>query len=810
MSAKPIPLRGPQIQHDGLLTIAVGKSRKDTHWKNQQLLWSTLLQQLADFHVTGETLAEYRAMPKSRQDDVKDVGGFVGGELAGGRRKATAVKNRHIITLDADTVKGDLWSSIEILFDFACAVYSTHSHTPDRPRLRIVIPLSRPVTVEEYQAVARRLAGDLGIDQFDPTTFEAHRLMYWPSCPVDVEPVFHFQDLPWLDPDTVLARYPNWRDPSYWPEPQKAVTQRQKAAERQEDPHKKPGIVGAFCRTYSIEEAIEAFLSDIYEPAGQPGRYTYVPGTTTGGLVVYDDGKFAYSHHGTDPISGKLVNAFDLVRLHKFGHLDDEATPGTPTVRLPSYSAMCDFAAEDGQVKETLGREREEQAKADFGVGVDQDDVDTSWMGMLEYTRQGAIKATRDNILIILENDPRLKGKIALNEFTGRPAVRGDLPWREASDNLNWQDRDDAALRHYLERLYNINSVTKTHDALESLLTRHRFHPVREYLRGLTWDEIPRVETLLIDLLGADDTPYVRAVTRKAFAAAVARIMQPGCKYDHVLVLVGPQGIGKSLLLKRLGRDWFSDSLTTMNGREAYEQLQGVWIMEISELAATRKAEVETIKHFISKQEDIYRVAYGRQVSVFPRQCVFFGTTNTRNFLRDATGNRRFWPVECRAPRPSPRLLELSDDEIDQIWAEAVAIYDAGETLYLTGDLADAAVTVQEEHREESERAGAIRAFLDLPLPGDWDQRGIVERREYIHGGDFGGEPEGTFLRDKVCVMEIWVELFNGDPKALTRAQAAEIHDVLRTTPGWEERGKLRFGTHYGIQRAYVRVSNGG
>lgn len=638
------------LQYDGLVTIAVGRSRKETRWRNETLLWSQFVDRLSACHITPETRAEYRAMPKSKQDEIKDIGGFVGGELRGGRRKAGTVLRRQLITLDADHVTSDLWGMIEQLFDFACAVYSTHSHEPKRPRLRLVIPLVRPVTVDEYQAVSRRIAADIGIDQFDGTTFEPHRLMYWPSSPSDVEPVFHYQDLPWQDPDSVLARYADWRDPASWPEPARALKSRVSLAERQQDPREKGGIVGAFCRAYSVHDAIQTFLADVYEPF-DADRYTYTPGSTTGGLVLYDDGAFAYSHHGTDPVAGRLVNAFDLVRLHKFGELDDEAQPGTPSARLPSYTAMTTLASEDEKVRQRLGEERLAQASQEFGdadiptLPAETANDDTAWMTGLEMTTTGAIKSTRHNALLILENDPHLKGKIALNEFTGRPAVRGDLPWRPASFNTHWQDRDDEALRHYLEHIYGINSAGKVSDALGTLLHRRRFHPVREYLHSLTWGGVPRLDTLLIDLLGAADTPYVRAVTRKALVAAVARVMRPGCKFDYVLVLVGPQGIGKSLLLKKLGRDWFSDSLTTVLGKEAYEQLQGAWLLELGELAATRRAEAEAIKHFITKQEDIYRVAYGRQTSVFPRQCVFFGTTNATHFLKDATGNRRFWPV---------------------------------------------------------------------------------------------------------------------------------------------------------------------
>lgn len=799
------------IMHDAPITIATGRNRKETDWKNREMLWSELVKRLSQTNRTKETYEEYKKLPKSEQDAIKDVGGFVGGTLKGGRRKMSAVVWRQIVTLDADYVKGDLWAAVETMLDCACVMYSTHKHSPESPRLRLVIPLSRPVTPDEYQAVSRRMAADVGIDFFDNTTYEPHRLMYWPSTSKDGEFVFRFQDAPWLDPDEVLRRYPDWRDPSYWPESSQTRQERKRLADKQGDPHEKPGIVGAFCRTYSISEAIETFLGDIYEPAGE-GRYTYTPGSTVGGLVVYDGGKFAYSHHSTDPISGRLVNAFDLVRLHKFGARDDEAEPGTPTVRLPSYTAMVELAMTDERVRQTLGEERLAEAAEEFGE-VPKGDLE--WVKKLEVNRKGAILPTIDNILIILENDPRLAGKITLNDFSHQPVAKGNLPWRKVGnqrDGEPWRDSDDAALRHYIESVYDIAAPTKINDALAIVLERHKFHPVREYLESLWWDGIPRIETLFIDYLGAEDSPYTRAVTRKMLVAAVARVFQPGVKFDYSAVLVGPQGCGKSAIIKRLALDWHSDSLTTVSGKEAYEQLQGAWIIEMAELTATRKAEVEAVKHFLSKQEDAYRVAYGRRVSHFPRQCVFFGTTNDDEFLRDRTGNRRFWPIRVRVQQPTKSIWnDLTDYEVDQVWAEAVTLWREGETLYLGPELEAEALKRQGQHTEESAKTGLIVEYLERLLPEDWEQRGIPARRAFIHGTEFGQPAEGTVRRERVCAMEIWVELFEGDPKQLTPMQAREINDILRRLPGWvpytEGRGRLYFGKHYGHQRAFVRSS---
>ncbi|MED4082037.1 virulence-associated E family protein [Halalkalibacterium halodurans] len=796
----------PHIHHDGSLTIAIGKSRKETSWKNREMLWSDLLGRLSQTTRTRETYAEYKKMSKRDQDKIKDVGGFVGGTLKGGRRKTEAVSWRQVVTLDADYIKGDLWSSVEMFYDFACAVYSTHKHSSQNPRLRLVIPLSRPVTPDEYSAISRKLADDIGIDFFDDTTYQPHRLMYWPSTSDDGEFVFKYQDEPWLDPDQVLAKYPDWTDPSYWPESSRQKQARKRLADKQGDPHEKPGMVGAFCRTYSIPEAIETFLADKYEELGD-GRYTYREGSTTGGLVLYEDDKFAYSHHGTDPVGGLLVNSFDLVRIHLFGFQDEDVKDGTPTVKLPSYLAMMELTQKDGRVKRTIGEEKLAAANEDFA---DMPEVSNDWLESLEYRKNGTLLPSAKNLLLILENDPNLKGKIAYNSFSHRPVIRGDLPWRKMEEGENWQDRDDASLRNYLDSVYDLSGQSKINDALVEVQNKNRFHPIQDYLNGLMWDGIERLDTLLIDYLGANDTEYVRAVTRKMFLAAVARVMQPGIKFDNVLVMVGPQGLGKSYIVKKLGQKWHSDSISTVQGKEAYEQLQGSWLIELAELSATRKAEAEAVKHFISKQEDSYRVAYGRQTSVFPRQCVFFGTTNDYTFLKDKTGNRRFWPVVVgQHERVKSIWRDMDQHEINQIWAEAVEVWRAKESLFLGKELENVAKEIQEEHTEESEKFGLIQEYLNRPLPDSWTEMDLSERRAYIHGTDFGEMPEGTMSRDKVCAMEIWAELFNGDVKQLNPVQAREINDILRRMPKWKPhtggRGRLYFGKLYGHQRAFIR-----
>ena len=800
-----------KVKHDNTLSVATASSRKSTAWKNQDMLWSDFVGKVSETTRTRETLAEYTKMSKDQQGDIKDVGGFVGGSLKGGRRNVGSVAWRQMLTLDADFIKGDFWDGVTLVFDNACLVYSTHKHSQKAPRLRLIIPLSRPVSPEEYVAVSKKVASQFGIDFFDDTTYQPHRLMYWPSTSSDAEFVFEMQDAEWLNPDDILALYHDWRDPHEWPESSRQRESRKKMADKQGDPLSKPGMVGAFCRSYSIEEAIENFLPDRYEAAGE-GRYTYIEGSTTGGLILYEDGVFAFSHHGTDPVSGLLVNAFDLIRLHKFSDEDEDAKEGTPVNRLPSFKAMSDFVVKDEKVRQSLAMERMQQASEDFDeLDIEEplEKADMEWTKKLEYSKSGDLEPVAINIKLILENDPKLKGKIGFDDFSKQPAILGSLPWRKVKGSELWGNSDDEDLRTYLDLIWGIKyGVGKISDVLGGVMRSNTFHPVRDYLNGLEWDGELRIDRLLIDYLGAEENEYVKAVTRKVLVAAVSRVMNPGCKFDYMLTLVGEQGLGKSMVWDRLGREWFSDTMTSIHGKEAYESLHGVWIMEMGELAATRKADVEAIKLFLSKRVDRYRVAYGKRPEEFKRQCIFIGTTNERDFLKDKTGNRRFWPVTVQKDRMSKSWRDLDKATVNQLWAEAVANYVSGEELFLSGELEVAALQMQQSHTEESPWYGLIEDFLNRKLPEDWEALDLSARRMFLDG-DFG-DSEGTVTRDRVCALEVWCELLGNDHRKFPMMDRREINDILRRLPGWKsydlsKSGNLRFGKMYGLQRAFVK-----
>lgn len=790
---------------DTNIIIATGRNRSARSWKSQKMTWSALANKLSTPTVTNETAAEYVKMPKDEKGRRKDVGGFVGGYIPNnGRRIRGEVKERYLITLDADSPSEDFISNLDLeLGDMEYVLYSTHSHTPDNPRYRIIIPTDRVMTPDEYQAVSRRIADDIGIESFDSSTHQAERLMYWPSCPKDVAYVYQHNEGKLISVDTYLSTYRDWRDTSLWPTSSKESQIRLDVAKKQGNPLEKKGLLGAFCRSYSITEAIHKFLPNVYAPTQHADRYTYTEGSSVAGLVIYDNDTFAYSNHATDPISGKLVNAFDLVRIHLFGAEDADADPRTKVTDLPSYRAMLDFVNKDGVAPVLLDKER--MADMEFE---DITDEEEDFREKLKRDRRGTPESDVFNCLIVLKYDPALKGKIRLDEFAHRLVVTDDLPWRGKDETPYWTDTDDACLRNYFATKYLIKGKGIIDDALQEVTQANKFHPVREYLTGLTWDGECRVDTLFIDYIGAEDTEYIRAVTRKWMCGAVARVMAPGIKFDTAIVLYGSQGLGKSLILERLGRKWFNNSLVDIKTKDALEQIQGSWINELAELAPTYKNDNEIVKAFISRTSDRFRSPYGRRTEEYPRQCVFAGSTNNLMFLKDRTGNRRFWPITGDKDRKTKNAWDITQDDIDQLWAEAYYYWFNGESLVLEGDLEEEALRIQLSHTEGGELVGLIEEYLEMLLPEDWESLDIFDRRDYIriYGDD---DYCGSVQRERVCALEIWCEVMGGDRKNLQNAKAREITDILQAMRGWtpytKGTGKARFGRLYGPQRAFVR-----
>ena len=801
------------------IEIATGYSRQSVKWKNRRWTWAQLVERCRETKRTDESVADYARMSRDEQSRIKDVGGFVGGYLSGGRRKTANVLSRSVLTLDLDYAEAGVWDDFTMQYDCAAMIYSTHKHTVEKPRCRLVIPLARPVAPYEYEPIARRVAADVGIDQFDTTTYELARLFYWPSTSKDGAWWFEEQEGEPLNPDTVLATYRDFRDVSEWPigsrEQDTVAHEMRKAG----DPTEKPGLIGAFCRAYyPIETAIEELLGDAYAPAGE-SRYTYRQGSTAGGLVCYN-GLFAYSFHETDPAGRQLCNAFDLVRLHRFG-VEDEGSRTEDVTKLPSYQKMTAMAAADPRVRQLLAKERMEGARSDFdfdddctlapdsastgaeGGGGDADTDTTgtgagkdamAWTKDLDVDKRGEVRPTARNIELIMEHDSRLKGKVWRDLFSDYDMVSGRLPWKHDGDI--WTGDDDACLRVYLEKVYRLTGKDKIKDVKTVVAMRRQRHPVREYLDSLTWDGTERLDRMVIDYIGAADTPLNRAMTRKHFAAAVARVMTPGCKYDNCLVLTGAEGIGKSTLFSVMGGKWFNDSVTTAEGKQGMEQLRMAWIVELAELASMRKADVETMKGFLSRQVDIYRAAYASTTKPYPRQCVFCGTTNERLFLKGDTGNRRFWVIavdESMRKWDDPRA-RLTEDR-DQLWAEAVARWKAGERLYLDGAMEKEARKVQQQYNENTEdpTAQMLDEYLDRRIPYGWETWGAEARRGYYMGKgaqeDFAGmEDSPKKVRTSFNALEFLTEYVGmraGDERMGARVR--QVNKLMKQKADWEE-----------------------
>jgi predicted P-loop ATPase len=395
------------------------------------------------------------------------------------------------------------------------------------------------------------------------------------------------------------------------------------------------------------------------------------------------------------------------------------------------------------------------------------------WASQLLQDLAGTPERNEANVITALSNDEGFAGALVYDEFRQEVLVSRPLPWDERADTLprSWTDADDVRCAEWLQRR-EINVAPATVARAASAVARDiRIHPVRDYLTALRWDGQSRLERWTVDYLGADETPLNRAFGARWMISAVARIMQPGTKADHMLILEGPQGAKKSSALKTLaGENWFTDELAEIGSKDAAQQMRGIWIIEIAELDAISRAEVSRIKAFLTRTTDRYRPPYERYIVTVPRQCVFAGSVNPETYLRDETGNRRFWPVRCG----SIDLDALVRDR-DQLWAEAVARYRKGAIWWLDEPELVASAKAEQNERYQSD---AWDARIDRWL--------AIERRRVNHGyGSFDDwrdeEVERPAPLIDVSVGEILEGALGIEPARWTKADQMRIGAYLKT-----------------------------
>lgn len=810
------------------IAVSFGSSRKAKKWNTDILDWDAFVKKLSKFEDKGVTVAEYAAMSKPDRADLKDGKAFVGGFIKGDNRKKGNIESRSMLTLDADSIADleDFLFDVEMaLGDVAYVIYSTLSHTPKKPRLRLIVPLSEEVDADKHEAIARKIADSIGIENFDRTTFDVNRLMYMPCKLTDAETVWFANDgeeTPGpLDVDTVLNEYFDWTNWGEWPRHADDDEKKLRALKKAEDPTTKKGHVGVFCRTYSVSEAIGEFLSDRYEPCDDADdRFTYIGGSTAGGLVIYDNDTFCHSHHSTDPVSGQMVNAYDLVRIHLYGHLDDATDGKLIAGKRPSDKMMNMKVDKDKQCTRTLTNELVQERSADFededfdyvekessesNTSDNSDQVDPdAWKEKLAVEGNEILATTQNFALII--NNGRLKGRFAKNEFTGGFDILKPVPWRNKEEWANgkivkWSDRDDTQLRTWVEKVYGLRRKDMLEDAHVEVSYLNSYHPIKDYIEEVEWDGTPRAESIFIDFVGAEDSNYVRQVTRKTLLAAVKRLYEPGSKFDYMPVLVGGQGIGKSTILEKLAvrNEWFNGSLDDFDGKKAGEHLQAGWIFELGELAAMGKSGIEDVKRFITLTVDKYREAYSKRVEEFPRKSVFFGTTNRFDFLFDKTGNRRFMPIKVnKMPEgkahwdviPMEKKGDAGHAYIHQLWAEVYTWYMAGEGVFLDSKTTKEAEAMQKAHTSVDDFEETLIEWLDTPEPSDEFEI---------------GEP---VIRNEVTAQMIYKQVLNGDEPVVPTPTGKKIKLLMDNMDGWE---KATFRVDDGngkkvLKRGYRRI----
>ncbi|PGS09916.1 VapE domain-containing protein [Bacillus pseudomycoides] len=646
-----------ELKYDRLIDITSFKSLTNTNAFNEKISYGEFLNRINDPMITTKK---------------GNAGGFVGGYVQNKRNKEN-VKSRSIISIDIDEVPQGLnvWENIEGFTNFAVAMYSTHKHTKDDPRYRIIIPLLYDIEPEHYEEVTQYLVGILQV-WIDEGSYQFERHMHYPTCSNSNDYEFYYQDLPFFDASFLTKQH----------EEIKTFKKSEKA-----DPRTKQNWIGAWTNIYSVTDVLNNFLSDKYEPF-RNNRYTYIDGSTKGGLVIYDEDTHAHSNHSTDPISAKNVNSFDLCRLHKFGHLDN----GTEDMKdKPSYKAMIEHCRKDEKVRAYY----EEHISGGQGIHKQEE---PKVQNEIDFKRN-----SRNKILVKAENTKKLLDSMGIEVYYD--VIRK----REYLSSLNLYFDGEIADHHaqgIIEEAIDMDyfiTKDKLIDHLLYLASCNKKNKVAEYFLNVSkkWDGKSRIEEVFATLNTRSDRELGIAYLKKWAIQAVKLAFNENGKMNQefVLVLQGSQGCGKTfwfkLLFKSLGDDYFKTGkrLNPENKDSVIEAVSN-FAVELGELDSTMKFEQAALKAFFTENVDEFRRPYQRLSVKYPRMTVFFATVNDDEFLKDKTGNRRYAVINV-----GDKISDLKAIDIDQFWGEIATMALKNASHLLTSEEAQK----QKEHNEESE-----------------------------------------------------------------------------------------------------------
>lgn len=833
-----------------LIRFSVGRGRNLGKAKNVALPFRQFANRFKEPVRTGERFKDYLKLPHAEQVTLKGINGwYFRSQIKGKKRNRDSALPSDLITLDFDNATPEFAERIlagEVLPDTLWICHSSRRHTDDSPRLRLIIVLATPLSNDDYGPISRIICHliDPEMSMVDPVSFRPAQMMFMPTTSKDGDWLYHEnkgQPLDWeTEAEIFNLTVGDWHDYRLLPTVESENLRAR--VDKAEDPTTKEGLVGDFCRAYSVPEAIEKFLPDIYEPVADHSakpRYTYLGGTTANGAVVEDDGLFLYSHHGSDPCGDMLVNAFDLVRIHKFGDLDEDVSDDTPQGKRPSWKAMFDFVSDDPGFRESRVRSRYNltaqftdddveaepapvPARTDSGYvpqrpGARRPKPAKNWVAGLELSRDGRIIGTPANVLEIIRSDRRLRECMEFNEFTQTVVTRVQLDLhgtgmsppvpRDTVNGDRWGDHLTARVRALLSWQngddkpgWGVTVPTGSVDEAVEIAARDLpFHPVKDTLLSAEWDGTARLDTFFHDMLGCDNDAYTRAASRLFFVAAVARVFEPGHKFDYVPILEGPQGVRKSTFVSCIASGYFGELTANFDDERAMvESMRGKLIVEFPELSSMKRSTLEATKAMVSRTMSTVRMAYARREDDFPRQCVFMGTTNEATYLVDRTGNRRWWPIPVKVESIDTDLVEAL---MPQIWAEAVHVY---------------------HEMRRAQPFGDLPLYLSDPealriLAGLQDIRTQVTETDHIAGivGEWLAEPisDSKFddstprYRDVTCIAQVCQEALGWDSK-ISRMDSFHVGDALRAL-GWERSQWAQRIPGYGKPKSFVPMLGG-